>query len=315
MRADRLPDAIIMEEDMEISDIIKTTVNGINNTTDAVKKNTKGTSDFKSYMTKTYSLDDVFNMAADKYGISRDLLKSVAMTESCFDETAVSYCGATGLMQLMPGTARSLGVDDSADPVQNIMGGAKLLSQLLDKYDQNISLALAGYNGGTGNVAKYNGVPPFCEGYVKKVTSYINANVTVPDKTVTIDLTTGTSSIQGDTVNSTYSDAAVNYNNNKIISSDKNTATASKLLTSNKNSDTTNFTVDKATSLAGHTRTASAKVPVRIRDNITGKSADITSNQIAETFRNYTDYLRLLDLLSSTLSKDNDDDNNDYRRI
>ena len=213
MRVDRLPDAIIMEEDMEISDIIKTTFNGINNTTDAVKKNTKGTSDFKSYMTKTYSLDDVFNMAADKYGISRDLLKSVAMTESCFDETAVSYCGATGLMQLMPGTARSLGVDDSTDPVQNIMGGAKLLSQLLDKYDQNLSLALAGYNGGTGNVAKYNGVPPFCEGYVKKVTSYLNGNVTVPDKTVTIDLTTGTSSVNGDT------------------------ATVSKVMTSNKASN------------------------------------------------------------------------------
>lgn len=295
MRTDRLPDAIIMEEDMEISDIIKTTFNGINNTTDAVKKNTKGTSDFKSYMTKTYSLDDVFNMAADKYGISRDLLKSVAMTESCFDETAVSYCGATGLMQLMPGTARSLGVDDSTDPVQNIMGGAKLLSQLLDKYDQNLSLALAGYNGGTGNVAKYNGVPPFCEGYVKKVTSYLNGNVTVPDKTVTIDLTTGTSSVNGDT------------------------ATVSKVMTSNKASDktsnTSNSTVNKATFLAEHTRTASAKVPVRIRDNNTGKSAVVTSNQMAETFRNYTDYLRLLDLLNSTLFKDNDDDNNDYRRI
>ena len=74
-------------------------------------------------------------------------------------------------MQLMPKTAEGLGVTDSYDPRQNILGGAKLISQLLDKYDGDKSLALAAYNAGSGNVSKYGGIPPFKEtqNYVKKV--------------------------------------------------------------------------------------------------------------------------------------------------
>ena len=76
-----------------------------------------------------------------------------------------------GVMQLMPKTAEGLGVTDSYDPRQNILGGAKLISQLLDKYDGDKSLALAAYNAGSGNVSKYGGIPPFKEtqNYVKKV--------------------------------------------------------------------------------------------------------------------------------------------------
>lgn len=154
-------------------------IEGISNTNNynnnAGKVSSETTSDFSSYLGESKSLDEIFDKAAEKYGVPVELLKAVGKAESGFDSNAVSRCGAQGIMQLMPATAKSLGVTDSFDAEQNIMGGAKYLSGLLKKYDGDTSLTLAAYNAGSGNVAKYDGIPPFKEtqNYVKKVIGYM----------------------------------------------------------------------------------------------------------------------------------------------
>lgn len=107
-----------------------------------------------------------FAEASKKYNVDESLLKAVAKTESDFDADAVSSAGAVGIMQLMPGTAASLGVTDRTDPEQSIMGGAKYLSELLDKYDGDENKALAAYNAGAGNVSKY-GAEKYADYYTK----------------------------------------------------------------------------------------------------------------------------------------------------
>ena len=104
------------------------------------------------------SLDDIFKEVSDEYGVDLNLLKAVAKAESDFDTEAVSSCGAQGIMQLMPTTAQSLGVEDPFDARQNITGGAKMLAYLLDDYNGNVSLALAAYNAGSGAVSRYGGI-------------------------------------------------------------------------------------------------------------------------------------------------------------
>lgn len=116
-------------------------------------------------------LDTIFEEVSEEYGVDVNLLKAVAQAESGFDVNAVSSCGAMGIMQLMPATANSLGVEDPYDARQNITGGAKMLAYLLDDYNGNVTLALAAYNAGSGAVHKYGGVPPYAEtqNYIRKI--------------------------------------------------------------------------------------------------------------------------------------------------
>lgn len=129
--------------------------------------------------TYTGQYSDIIQQAANRYNLPEKLIAAVIKKESNFNNSVVSHAGAQGLMQLMPGTAKFLGVKDSFDPVQNIMGGSQYLRKMLDQFNGDIKLALAAYNAGPGNVKKFGGIPPFKETqhYVKKVLSYYNDTI------------------------------------------------------------------------------------------------------------------------------------------
>ncbi len=116
----------------------------------------------------------IITKAAARYEVDPNLIKAIIMVESSYNPQAVSRVGAKGLMQLMPRTARAMGVEDCFDPEHNINGGVRYFKWLLNKFDGNIELSLAAYNAGRRKVLKYNGIPPFkdTQQYVKKVDEY-----------------------------------------------------------------------------------------------------------------------------------------------
>ncbi len=129
-----------------------------------------------SVKTRMRRYSHYIDRAAQRYGIDSELIRAVILTESCFNPRAVSRVGAKGLMQLMPATARMLGVSDVFDPAQNIDGGVRYLRMMLDEFDQDTTLALAAYNAGPQAVKKYGrSIPPYREtqNYVRKILGMI----------------------------------------------------------------------------------------------------------------------------------------------
>ncbi|MCW2973947.1 MAG: yjbJ [Thermoleophilia bacterium] len=116
----------------------------------------------------------MMDAASKKFGVPKELLTAVSRAESAFRSEVTSPAGAVGMMQLMPATAKGLGVTNATDPWQNIAGGAKYLRQLLDRFHGDATKAVAGYNAGPNAVQKYGGVPPYKETqtYVARVSGY-----------------------------------------------------------------------------------------------------------------------------------------------
>jgi len=124
-------------------------------------------------------LREMLSKAGDAHNLDADLLASLVKAESGGNPHAVSPVGARGLMQLMPATAATLGVDDSFKPEQNVRGGTAYLDSLLTRYHDNLALALAAYNAGPAAVDKYHGIPPYREtkAYVARVIHEFNRRV------------------------------------------------------------------------------------------------------------------------------------------
>jgi len=126
--------------------------------------------------------DSIIEEASALYGVNSALVKAVIQAESRFNPLAVSPVGAKGLMQLMPVIAKEYGALDPLDAKQNIFAGVKYLSNLLDRYNGNVSMALAGYNAGPTAVKRFRGIPPYREtrGYVRKIQNLIAEGVKAP---------------------------------------------------------------------------------------------------------------------------------------
>ena len=119
-------------------------------------------------------------VTATRFGVDRNLVDAVAWQESRYNPRAISTAGAIGVMQLMPGTAQQLGVHNPHDVGQNVVGGTAYLRQQLERFGNNVPLALAAYNAGPGAVIKYGGIPPYREtqNYVRKIMQRLSATST-----------------------------------------------------------------------------------------------------------------------------------------
>lgn len=164
---------LFQEKMNEIQNRIPIRLNGFDGFQEILSVQTDKTdqSSEKDFKPGPEDYDPIIQKAAETFNMDFSLIKAVIDAESSFDPEAVSSAGAKGLMQLMPATAKALGVTDSANPVENIMGGARYLKGLLERFNNNEALALAAYNAGPGRVKQYGGIPPFKEtqAYVKRV--------------------------------------------------------------------------------------------------------------------------------------------------
>lgn len=163
---------LVKDDDVNFDDVLNAEVNQSSNSSIAspdVIGSVNGKINYKG------DFNQIIDSASKKYNINSSIIKSVIKAESNFNPSVVSSSGAMGLMQLMPDTALSLGVDEPFDPMENIEGGVKYLKDMLNKFGGNLELALAAYNAGPGNVTKYGGIPPFQEtqNYVSKIMGYI----------------------------------------------------------------------------------------------------------------------------------------------
>jgi len=130
----------------------------------------------KNSLQRLSKYDRLIDEASSVYGVDKNLIRSVILTESAANEKALSKAKAKGLMQLMDPTAKDMGVNNIWDPRENILGGTKYLAQMLRQYNGDLKLTLASYNAGPGNVEKFNGIPPFEEtkNYITRVLGYLN---------------------------------------------------------------------------------------------------------------------------------------------
>lgn len=182
--------------------ILSNTAKTFKNVLDGIKPS--GSAETQSLSGTVTKLDAIFKKAASTYGVSEKILKAVAKQESDFNLTAVSKAGAMGVMQLMPATAKELGVVDPFDAEQNIMGGAKLLAQNLKQFGGDLKLALAAYNAGPGAVKKYDGIPPYKEtqNYVKNIMADLEGDANIDISSIlSTESVTGTDFIgEGSTI-------------------------------------------------------------------------------------------------------------------
>ncbi len=140
----------------------------------SVEKLTRSQPKPSSYAKHAGNYESIIQTMSDKFDVDPTLVRAVIRAESGFNQRALSPAGARGLMQLMPTTARRHGVRNIHAPEENIRGGVKHLRELLDRYGDNVSMALAAYNAGEGHVDRYRGIPPIPEtrSYVARVLKY-----------------------------------------------------------------------------------------------------------------------------------------------
>ena len=157
-------------ETEKLPEVSKETISDIVESDKKEAINLKSKIDLKAQMT---DIDEIVETFSSKYNIDGDFIKAIIKQESGFNPNATSKKGAMGLMQLMPSTAKSLGVVDAYNPWENIEGGVKYIKGLMDRFNNDEKLALAAYNAGPNAVKRYGGIPPYKEtqNYVKSIMS------------------------------------------------------------------------------------------------------------------------------------------------